>query len=42
MKPPVTYRFVPGNRPEPFDKAVRAMPDAVILDLDGAVRAAAS
>lgn len=41
MKPPVTYLFVPGNRPERFDKAVRAMPDAVILDLEDAVHPAA-
>ena len=30
MKLPVTYLFVPGNRPERFDKALAA--DAVRLD----------
>ena len=40
MKLPVTYLFVPGNRPERFDKAVAAGADAVILDLEDAVVAA--
>lgn len=34
---PITYLFVPGNRPERFAKAVEAAPDAVILDLEDAV-----
>jgi citrate lyase subunit beta/citryl-CoA lyase len=34
---PVTYLFVPGNRPERFDKALAAGADAVILDLEDAV-----
>jgi citrate lyase subunit beta/citryl-CoA lyase len=29
--------FVPGNRPERFDKALAAQPDVVILDLEDAV-----
>ncbi|MFA5711770.1 CoA ester lyase [Mycolicibacterium sp.] len=29
--------FVPGNRPERFDKAVAAQPDVVILDIEDAV-----
>ncbi len=33
----VTYLFVPGNRPERFDKALAAGADAVILDLEDAV-----
>jgi citrate lyase subunit beta/citryl-CoA lyase len=33
----VTYLFVPGNRPERFDKAFAAGADAVILDLEDAV-----
>ncbi len=37
MRLPVTYLFVPGNRPDRFDKAVAAGPDAVILDLEDAV-----
>src|SRR5690349_5765375 len=32
-----TYLFVPGNRPERFDKALSAGADAVILDLEDAV-----
>lgn len=40
MKLPVTYLFVPGDRPERFDKAVAAGADAVILDLEDAVVAA--
>jgi citrate lyase subunit beta/citryl-CoA lyase len=36
---PVTYLFVPGNRPERFDKALDAGADAVILDLEDAVAA---
>ncbi|MDX1368559.1 CoA ester lyase [Pseudomonas sp.] len=34
---PISYLFVPGNRPERFAKAVEANPDAVILDLEDAV-----
>lgn len=34
---PVSYLFVPGNRPERFDKALAAGPDCVILDLEDAV-----
>ncbi|MFW0755165.1 HpcH/HpaI aldolase/citrate lyase family protein [Pseudomonas sp. H11T01] len=34
---PITYLFVPGNRPERFGKAVEANPDAIILDLEDAV-----
>jgi citrate lyase subunit beta/citryl-CoA lyase len=37
MKLPVTYLFVPGNRPERFDKALASGADAVILDLEDAV-----
>ncbi len=37
MKPPITYLFVPGNRPERFDKAVASGADAVIVDLEDAV-----
>jgi len=37
MKLPVTYLFVPGNRPERFDKALASGADAIILDLEDAV-----
>ena len=37
MKFPVTYLFVPGNRPERFDKALASGADAVIFDLEDAV-----
>jgi citrate lyase subunit beta/citryl-CoA lyase len=37
MQLPITYLFVPGNRPERFDKALAAGADAVILDLEDAV-----
>ena len=37
MKIPVTYLFVPGNRPERFGKALAAGADTVILDLEDAV-----
>ncbi|MEM5346140.1 CoA ester lyase [Paraburkholderia azotifigens] len=33
----VTYLFVPGDRPERFEKAVRSGTDVVILDLEDAV-----
>lgn len=35
---PRSYLFVPGNRPERFDKARAAGADAVILDLEDAVQ----
>ncbi|MGF6650619.1 citrate lyase beta subunit [Paraburkholderia youngii] len=35
---PRSYLFVPGNRPERFDKAYAAGADAVILDLEDAVQ----
>lgn len=34
-----TLLFVPGDRPERFDKAVSSGADAVVLDLDDAVSA---
>jgi citrate lyase subunit beta/citryl-CoA lyase len=34
---PRSYLFVPGNRPERFDKAIVAGADAVIVDLEDAV-----
>jgi citrate lyase subunit beta / citryl-CoA lyase len=37
MAIPVTYLFVPGNRPDRFAKALAAGADAVILDLEDAV-----
>src|SRR5262245_40169372 len=37
MSAPLTYLFVPGNRPERFDKALAAGADAIILDLEDAV-----
>lgn len=37
MTLPITYLFVPGNRPERFDKALAAGADAIILDLEDAV-----
>ena len=39
MQTPITYLFVPGNRPERFDKALSSGADAVILDLEDAVSA---
>ena len=36
-----TLLFVPGDRPERFDKAVAAGPDLVVLDLEDAVAAGA-
>ncbi|MBY6260987.1 CoA ester lyase [Azospirillum sp. 412522] len=38
---PVTYLFVPGNRPDRFDKALGSGADAVVLDLEDAVEPAA-
>ncbi|MEG7793091.1 aldolase/citrate lyase family protein, partial [Listeria monocytogenes] len=37
----LSYLFVPGDRPERFDKAVAAKADAVIIDLEDAVPDAA-
>jgi len=37
MRLPVTYLFVPGNRPERFAKAQASGADAVIFDLEDAV-----
>ena len=34
---PLTYLFVPGNRPDRFDKAVASPAGAVIVDLEDAV-----
>ncbi|HSC97792.1 MAG TPA: CoA ester lyase [Casimicrobiaceae bacterium] len=34
---PLTYLFVPGNRPDRFDKAVASRAGAVIVDLEDAV-----
>ena len=34
---PLTYLFVPGNRPERFDKALASGADRVIMDLEDAV-----
>lgn len=38
---PLTYLFVPGDRPERFDKALAAGADAVIIDFEDAVAPAA-
>ena len=35
--PPRSYLFVPGNRPERFDKALASAADTVIVDLEDAV-----
>ena len=37
MQLPVTYLFVPGNRPERFAKALSAGADAIVIDLEDAV-----
>lgn len=37
MAAPRSYLFVPGNRPERFDKALASGADAVIVDLEDAV-----
>src|SRR5262245_22461617 len=37
MRPPRTYLFVPGNRPDRFGKALASGADAVVLDLEDAV-----
>jgi citrate lyase subunit beta / citryl-CoA lyase len=39
MRLPVTYLFVPGDRPDRFDQAFGSGADAVILDLEDAVHA---
>lgn len=39
MKHPVSYLFVPGNRPDRFGKALDSGADAVIIDLEDAVPA---
>ncbi len=36
-----TLLFVPGNRPERFDKALASGADAVVLDLEDSVPTAA-
>jgi citrate lyase subunit beta/citryl-CoA lyase len=38
MKLATTYLIVPGNRPDRFDKALASGADAVVLDLEDAVR----
>jgi citrate lyase subunit beta/citryl-CoA lyase len=38
---PRTYLFVPGNRPDRFGKALASGADAIVLDLEDAVAAAA-
>jgi citrate lyase subunit beta/citryl-CoA lyase len=37
MNAPSSYLFVPGNRPDRFDKALASGADAIILDLEDAV-----
>jgi citrate lyase subunit beta/citryl-CoA lyase len=37
VKPPRSYLFVPGDRPERFGKALASSADAVVLDLEDAV-----
>ena len=39
MALPITYLFVPGNRPDRFGKALGSGADAIILDLEDAVDA---
>lgn len=39
MKHPLTYLFVPGNRPERFDKALAAGAGAIVIDFEDAVAA---
>lgn len=38
MPDPVTFLFVPGDRPERFEKALKSGADRIILDLEDAVR----
>lgn len=40
MSRPLTYLYVPGDRPERFDKALASGADAIVLDLEDAVAAA--
>ncbi|MBS0543046.1 MAG: CoA ester lyase [Proteobacteria bacterium] len=40
MKAPISYLFVPGNRPERFDKALDTGAGAIVLDLEDAVQPA--
>ncbi len=40
MRAPVSPLFVPGNRPERFEKAAATQADAIIVDLEDAVDAA--
>jgi len=37
VKAPFSYLFVPGNRPERFDKALSSGADAIVIDLEDAV-----
>jgi len=37
MRTPIVYLFVPGNRPDRFDKALNSGADAIIVDLEDAV-----
>jgi citrate lyase subunit beta / citryl-CoA lyase len=37
VTPAISYLFVPGNRPDRFDKALASGADAIILDLEDAV-----
>jgi citrate lyase subunit beta / citryl-CoA lyase len=37
VTPPFSYLFVPGNRPDRFDKALASGADAIIIDLEDAV-----
>jgi citrate lyase subunit beta/citryl-CoA lyase len=39
VKAPFTYLFVPGDRPERFDKALSSGADAIVIDLEDAVAA---
>ena len=39
VKAPFSYLFVPGNRPERFDKALCSGADAIVIDLEDAVAA---
>jgi citrate lyase subunit beta / citryl-CoA lyase len=41
MNAPRTYLFVPGDRPERFEKALASAADAVVVDLEDAVAPAA-
>lgn len=40
MSTPLTWLYVPGNRPDRFDKAAASGADVVVLDLEDAVAAA--